>query len=164
MLRQPLSELYRVALVVTALVVPLLGAFVRLRESWFDSKLASELQEIPLNVMLTMIIVVLGLSTTVITPILPLFALGVIAFFLSFGRRATIKFVMIGALSIALGALATVDLPLSLLTTMRLEGSLFTTTYLEILNLYSIFGIAAIGILSLFFLKADCKSGGTTWN
>jgi predicted cation transporter len=145
--------------VVTALAVPLAGAFVRRRESWFDTKLASELHEIPLNVMLTMIIVVLGLLATLITPILPFFVLGVIAFFLPVGRRATIKFVMIGALAIAMGALTTVDLPLSLTTTMRLEGSLFATTYLEMLDLYSIFGIAAIGILSLFFLRADCESG-----
>jgi predicted cation transporter len=137
----------------------LAGAFVCRRDSWFGSKLASELQEIPLNVMLAMIMVVLGLSATLVTPILPLFGLGAIAFFLPFGRRATIKFLMMGALSIALGALTTVDLPLSLATTMRLEGSLFTTTHLEMLNLYSIFGIATIGILSLLFLKADCKSG-----
>jgi predicted cation transporter len=156
---EPLSELYQVVVMVTALVVPLAGAFVRRRDSWFDSKLASELQEIPLNVMVTMIIVALGLSATLITPILPLFALGAIAFFLPFGRRATIKFVMIGALSIAFGTLATVDLPLSLATTMRLEGSLFTTNYMAMLDLYSLFGIAAIGILSLLFLKADVESG-----
>ena len=136
-----------------------IGAFVRRRESWFDSKLASRLHEIPINVMLTMIIVVVGLSAALITPILPIFALGVIAFFLPVGRRATTKFVMIGALSIALGALTTVDLPLSLTTTMRLEGSLFATTYLGMLDLYSIFGIVAIGILSLFLLRADCESG-----
>jgi len=156
---EPLSELYQVALMITALVVPIAGAFVRRRDSWFDSKLVSELQEIPLNVMLAMIIVVLGLSATLITPIVPLFGLGAMAFFLPFGRRATIKFLMMGAISIALGALTTVDLPLSLATTMRLEGSLFTTAYLEMLNLYSIFGIAAIGILSLFFLKADRERG-----
>ena len=156
---QPLSELYKVAVVVTALVVPLVGAFVRRRESWFDTKLASELHEIPLNVMLTMIIVVLGLSAALITPVLPFFALGAIAFFLSVGRRATTKFLMLGALSIALGALTTVDLPLSLATTIRLEGSLITRAYLSMLDLYSIFGIAAIGILSLLFLKADCESG-----
>ena len=156
---EPLSELYQVVLMVTALVVPLAGAFVRRRDSWFDSKLVSELQEIPLNVMLAMIIVVLGLSATLITPIVPLFGLGAMAFFLPFGRRATIKFLMMGAISIALGALTTVDLPLSLATTMRLEGSLFTTAYLEMLNLYSIFGIAAIGILSLFFLNADRERG-----
>ena len=111
-----------VALMVTALVEPLLGAFVHRRDSWFDSKLASELREIHLNVMLTMFIVVLGLSATLITPILPLFALGVIVFFLPLNRRATIKILMIGALSIALGALTTVDLPSSLATTLRLEG------------------------------------------
>jgi hypothetical protein len=58
-----------------------------------------------------------------------------------------------------LGALTTVDLPLSLATTIRLEGSLFTRAYLSMLDLYSILGIAAIGILSLFFLKANCESG-----
>ena len=164
MLFQSLSELCSVLLVIIALAMPLGRAFVFRRELWFDRKMAFALKEIPLNVMLTMIIVVLGLSATLITPILPLFALGAIAFFLPFGRRASIEFLMIGALSIALGSLATVDLPLSLLTTMRLEEPLFTTTYLEVLNLYSIFGITAIGILSLFFLKADCESGGTTWN
>ena len=159
MLRQPLSELYRVALVVTALVVPLLGAFVRCRESWFDSKLASELQEIHLNVLLTAIIVVLGLSATLITPILPLFVLGTIAFFLPLDRRATIKFVMMGALSIALGALTTIDLLLSPITSMRMEGSPFITPFFAILDLYTMFGIVSIGILSLFFLKADCERG-----
>ena len=141
MLRLLLSELYR-----------------------FDNKLASELQENPFNVLLTMIVVVLGLSATIITPILPLFALGAIAFFLPFGRRVAMKFLMIGALSIALGALTTVDLPLSLIATMILEGPLFTTTYSKMLDPYYIFGIAVIGILSLFFLKADYESGGRTWN
>ena len=121
----------------------------------FDRKMAFALKEIPFNVVLTTIIVVLGLSATLITPILPLFALGAIMFFLPLNRRATIKILMIGALSIALGALTTIDLPSSLATTISLEGSLFTTTYLGMLNLYSISGIAAIGILSLFFLKAD---------
>jgi hypothetical protein len=36
---------------------------------------------------------------------------------------------------------------------MRLEGSPFATTFLSMLNLHTIIGIAAIGILSLFFLK-----------
>ncbi len=159
MLRQPLSELYRAALVVTALFVPLLGTFVRRKESMFDSKLASELQEIPLNVVLTIIIVVGGLSATLITPIVPLFMLGTITFFLPLDRRATIKFVMMGALSITVGALTTIDLPLSLVTTIRMEGSPFITPLFAILDLYTMFGIVAIGILSLFFLKADCKRG-----
>jgi predicted cation transporter len=158
MLFQSLSELCSGPLVVIALFVPMLGAFVRRKESWFDSKLASELHDISLNVVLAMIVVVLGLSATIITPILSLFALGAIAFFLPFGRRATIKFLILGVLFMALGALTTVDLPLSLTTAMKLEGSPFTTTYLEMLNLYSIFGIAAIGILSLLFLKTELKT------
>jgi predicted cation transporter len=115
--------------------------------------LASALQEINLNVMLAMIIVVLGLSAILITPILPLLALGVITLLLPFDRRETTQFVMLGSLSTAMGALTTADLPLSPITTMRLEGSPFATTFLSMLNIHTIIGIAAIGILSLFFLK-----------
>jgi predicted cation transporter len=158
MLFQPLSELCYVALVATALSMPLLGAFVHRRGLWFDSKLASAIQDIPLNVVLTMNIVVLGLLATIITPILPLFALGAIAFFLPIDRRTKAKFSMMGGFSIALGALTTLDLPYSIITTMRLDGSPFTTTALEIVDIVAILFIAATGILGLFFLKADCKS------
>jgi hypothetical protein len=62
---------------------------------------------------------------------------------------------MLGSLSTAMGALTTADLPLSSITSMRLEGSPFATTFLSMLNLHTIIGIAAIGILSLFFLKKE---------
>jgi predicted cation transporter len=153
MLDGSLSELCSVPLLVIALAMPFVGAFVRRRELWFDGKLASALQEINLNVILAMIIVVLGLSAILITPILPLLALGVITLLLPFDRRETTQFVMLGSLSTAMGALTTADLPLSRITSMRLEGSPFATTFLSMLNLHTIIGIAAIGILSLFFLK-----------
>ena len=149
MLRQYLSELRSNALVATASAMPLVGALIRRRKLWFNGKLASELHKIPLNAVLTAIIVVLGLLAVLITPILPLFALGVIAFFLSFDLRATTKFVMMGGFSTALGALTIVDLPHSPITSMRLEGLPFTTTFFSTLNSYTIFGIVAIGIFSL---------------
>jgi predicted cation transporter len=123
--------------------------------------MAFALNEIPLNVVLTTIIVVLGLLAVLITPILPLFALGVIAFFLPLDRRATTrKFIILGSLSIALGSLTSVDLPLSPITSMRLEGSPYAATFLAMLDLHTIIGMAAIGILSLFILRKDCRNLG----
>ena len=157
MLFQSLIELWSVPLVVIALAMPLGRAFVLRRDLWFDRKIASALKEIPLNVVLTTIIVVLGLLAVLITPILPLFALGMIAFFLPIDRRATTrKFVILGSLSIALGALTTVDLPLFPIISMRLEGLPFIATLLAMLDIYAIIGMAAIGIISLIILRTDC--------
>ena len=161
MLFQSLIELWSVPLVVIALAMPLGRAFVLRRELWFDRKMASALKEIPLNVVLTTIIVVLGLLAVLITPILPLFALGMIAFFLPIDRRATTrKFVISGSLSIALGALTTVDLPHFPITSMRLEGLPFAATFLAMLDIHAIIGMAAVGIISLIILRTDCWSLG----
>ena len=137
-----------VASVMRALVAPLARAFI-LRRLWFDNKISFALKENPFNVVLTIIIVVLGLSAVLITPMLPLFALGMIAVFLPLDRNATTKCVMMGGLSTALGAFTFVDLPLSQIASMRLGGSPFTTVSLPTLDPNMIFVIAAIAILSL---------------
>jgi predicted transcriptional regulator len=128
---------------------PLVDALARRRELWFDGKLGSALQEIPLNVLLATIIVMLGLLAIFITPILPLLVLCVVAFMLSFNRKATARFVVMGGLSTGFGALTTVGLPPSPITSLRLEGSASATNFLTNLDPYTIFVIAAIGILSL---------------
>ncbi len=110
---------------------------------------SSALQEIPLNVVLTVIIVALGLLAILITPILPLLVAGAVALFISFDRRATTKFVVTGGLTTALGALGIVALPLGPITYIKLEGSPFAATFLPTLGPHVIFGIAAIALLSL---------------
>lgn len=92
MLWQSIPEQWASPLVaIMILAVPFVGAFVRRRGLGLDSKLASAFQDIPINVVLAVIIVVLGLSAIIITPILPLFALGVIAFFSSHQQQANDK-------------------------------------------------------------------------
>ncbi len=154
MLRQRLSELYSNALAVIALAKPFAAALVHRRELWFDSKLGCALQEIPLNMVLAIIIVVLGLSAIFITPILPILVLGAVAFMLSSDRKATTRFAMMGGLSTGLGALTTVGLPSSPILSLRLEGSPFAAAFLTELDPYMVFVIVAIGILSLG-LKID---------
>ena len=149
MLRQYLSELYSDALAVIALATPLVGPLVRRRELWFDSKLGSALQELPLNVLLATIVVVLGLLAIFMTPILPILVLGAVAFILSSDRKATRRFVTMGGLSTGFGALTTFGLSPSPIMSIRLEGPPFATTFLTNIDQYGIFVIAAIGLLSL---------------
>jgi hypothetical protein len=91
----------------------------------------------------------LGLLAIFITPILTLLVLCVVAFMLSFNRKATARVVVMGGLSTGYGALTTVGLPPSPITSLRLEGSASATNFLTNLDPYTIFVIAAIGILSL---------------
>jgi len=154
MLMQSISKLSSVASIMIAQAAPLARAFI-LRMLWFDRKMAFALKENPLNVVLTTtIIVVLGLLAAIIKPFLPLFALGMIGFFLPLDRRAKTKFVMMGGLSTAMGAFTIVGLPRSQIASMRLEGLPFTTASLATLDPNTIFVIAAIAILSLG-LKID---------
>jgi len=125
MLPQYLSKLHSYALAAIALAKHLVGALAHHRELWLDSKLGPVLQKFPLNVVLATIIVVLGLLAIFITPIIPLLVLGVVAFFLSFDRKAATRFVMMGGLSTGFGALATVGLPSSPIMSIKLSGSSF---------------------------------------
>jgi len=144
--------------VVIVLAMSSLEALARRRELRFDSKLASVLQKNPSNVALTLTIIILGLLAILITPILSFLILGLVAFLISFDRKATTKFLMMGGLSTTLGALTIVDLPLSPITSMRLGEQPFTTNFFTILYPYTIFGIAAIGLLSLG-LKIELTPG-----
>jgi predicted cation transporter len=147
------QSLWPVPLIALVLAVSLVGFSVYHRAFGLNSKLISVVQENTLNVVLAVIIVVLGLLTVLISPILTLFVLGTIAFLLPINRREMTKFVMIGGLSIILGALTAVDLPVSAINFMRIEGALYPGTLLETLGLYTIFGIAIVGLFSLSFLK-----------
>ena len=149
MLRQYLSKLYSNAVVAIALAMPLLKALARRRELWFVGKLASVLQKNPPNVILTVAVVMLGLLAILITPILSFLMLGAVALLIFFDRRAMTKFVVMGGLSTALGAMTIVDSPISPITSMRFEGSPFTTNFFAIPYPYTLIGIAAIGLLSL---------------
>jgi predicted transcriptional regulator len=143
---------------VMALIMPFVGALAHRRKLRFDSKLVFALQKNPLNVVFAGIIVILGLLAILTTPILPLLMLCAVALFISFDRKAAAKFVMMGGLSTALGELTIVNLPVSPIASMRLDGSPFTANFFETLYPYTIFGIAAIGLLSLG-LKLELTPG-----
>jgi predicted transcriptional regulator len=158
MQRRYLSKLYSDAVVVIACVLSSVGSSARFREFLFESKFFSLLQKNPLNVVFAMIIVALGLLAILTTPIFPLLILCAVALFISFDRKAAAKFMMMGGLSTALGALTIIGSPVSPIASMRLDGSQFTASFFATLYPYTIFGIAAIGLLSLG-LKLELTPG-----
>jgi predicted transcriptional regulator len=158
MQRRNLSKLYSNAVIVIAPFLSSVAALARRRELLFDSKFVCILQKNPLNVVFAGIIVILGLLSILTTPILPLLLLCAVVLFISFDRKAAAKFVMMGGLSTALGALTIVDLPVSPIASIKLDGSPFSENFFALLYPYTIFGIAAIGLLSLG-LKLELTPG-----
>jgi predicted cation transporter len=84
----------------------------------------SILKGTPLKASLAAIVVVLGLFAWTISPILAFLALLGVVGLLPIERRVRTSLVLIGCISIGIGAaLATVDLPLSQIATLKLLGS-----------------------------------------
>jgi len=78
----------------------------------------------PLKIVLTAMVVVLGLFSWMLSPILAIVVLIGMAGLLPIERRARTSLVIIGCLSIGLGAaLATGDLPFSQIAALKLQGS-----------------------------------------
>jgi predicted cation transporter len=127
MLRPTSIILEAIALFGVMLAVPL-GAFIR-RISQSNDLSSSLLVGIPLKATLSVIAVVLGLLAWILTPILPLLVLIVAAKLLPIGGKAKTGFLIIGCLSIGLGAaLSTGDLPISQIAALKLLGSPYQTT------------------------------------
>ncbi len=119
-------ELGVIALIGVVLAGSLGSAFIR-QIFQFDHRNASLLKGAFLMVVLSSIVVTLGLSASILTPILPLVMLiSAVRLLPIGGGRARMGFLIIGCLSIGLGAaLSTADLPSSDIATLKLLGLLF---------------------------------------
>lgn len=107
-----------------------------------------------MNVVLSAIIVAVGVLAIFLTPTVPLLILGVVAFLLSFDRKAAAKFMMMGGLSAGFGMLGAFGFPSSLLSTLKVDGSSFAAPLLTPEPYLILSAIGAIGIISLG-LKID---------
>ena len=119
------AELGVIALMGVVLAGSLGSAFIRriFQPNHIEGSL---LEGTLLKVVLSVIVVVLGLSASILTPILPLLALIGAVRLLPIGGRIRTGFLIIGCLSIGLGAaLSTGDLPSSEIAALKLLGSLF---------------------------------------
>jgi len=112
---------------ISVVLAGLLGsAFIR-QIFQFDHIDASLLKGGFLMAVLSIVVVMLGLSASILTPVLPLIMLiGVTRFLPIGGGRAKMSFLIIGCISIGLGAaLSVADLPSSEIAILKLLGSLF---------------------------------------
>jgi predicted cation transporter len=120
------AELGVIALMGVVLAGSLGSAFIRriFQPNHIEGSL---LEGTLLKVVLSVIVVVLGLSASILTPILPLLVLiGAVRLLPIGGGRVRTGFLIIGCLSIGLGAaLSTGDLPSSEIAALKLLGSLF---------------------------------------
>lgn len=125
MLQGTQAELGIIALIGVVLAGSLGSAFIRriFQPNHIEGSL---LEGILHRVILSVIVVVLGLSASILTPILPLLVLIGAVRLLPIEGRVRTGFLIIGCLSIGLGAaLSTADLPSSEIAALKLLGTLF---------------------------------------
>jgi len=105
------------------------------------------------NLVLSAVIVAVGVLAIFLTPTVPLLVLGVVAFLISFDRKAAAKYLVMGGLSVGFGTLGAFGFPSSLQASLKMDGSPFAAILTS--DPYLILSaIGAIGILSLG-LKID---------
>ncbi|MEH7384598.1 DUF1646 family protein [Bacillus sp. JJ1521] len=112
-----------------------------------------------IRLFLAIIIVVLGLLSSIITAIIAAIVLVSIVSTLSLDRKTEIRTVILACFSIGLGAVLTpVGEPLSTITTSKLKEDFF---YLfELIGLEVIVAVVLIGVVALFALKPVEGAGG----
>lgn len=118
---------------------------------WINDNL---LDGITMKVIFLEIVVVLGLSAAIITPILPFFALVEVVNHLPIQRKTRASLTLFASLSIVLGAaLALVEEPYATIAAVKMQGTLSSANFLplELQNLY-IPCIVILGLISMFFI------------
>ena len=112
------------------------------------------LDRITMKVIFLEIVVVLGLLTAIVTPILSFFVLVEAVNHLPLTRKTRAKMTIFGCLSIFLGAtLALADGPSSSIAITKMQGALPSQGFLplELQSLYIILSILALGLIGMFF-------------
>jgi predicted cation transporter len=116
---------------------------------------------ITMKVIFLEIVIVLGLSAAIITPILPFFVLVEAVNHLPILRRTKANVTALGCLSILLGAvLGLIEGPSSPIAAMKMQGALPSAGFLplELQSMYVMLGIFVLGLTSLFFAEEKAIS------
>ena len=144
-LREPL-------LVGLILIILLIGAILRYHGPHFSGRNASFYDRITLKVIFFEIVVVLGLSASIIAPIIPLFVLAEVANLLSLERRSKAAIILLTCISIFMGAALTLTgEPLSSVAAIKMQDSASSLLILEMLSPYLMLWILMLGLISIPF-------------
>ncbi|WP_062353949.1 DUF1646 family protein [Bacillus kwashiorkori] len=123
---------------------------------WFKTPLENGIrnisQRMPFSVFLALVVIVLGLLSSVITAIIAALVLVLIVSVLPLDRHSEIRFVVISCFSIGLGAALTpIGEPLSTIVVSKLNGDFFYL--LKLVGPYIIPGVIVLGILAAIQIK-----------
>ncbi len=150
--------------VLSVLVAGLIIHYYRPESLRFIDEILSD--KITMKVVFLEIVVVLGLSAAIITPMLPLFVLVEVATHLPIGRRTQANLTILACLSIILGAaLFLLEDPNSAIAVTKMQGALPSADVLQLeLQSLCIPCILALGIISMFFAgeKVNALKKGTS--
>jgi predicted cation transporter len=112
------------------------------------------LKRVPLRVFVFLIIVILGLASSVITAIIAALLLVEIVNALPISRKDKVNIVILACFSIGLGAVLTpVGEPLSTIVVSKLNANFWYLA--NYLGIYIISGVVLMGILGAFMVKTD---------
>ncbi len=120
-----------------------------------QSIMATVLDKVSLKIVIFLIVVILGLASSVITAIIAALLLVELLNCMPLDRKTKINIVIIACFSIGLGAVLTpLGEPLSTIAITKLQGQPYNAGFFFLFNrlaIYIIPGIIAMGLLSIFF-------------
>ena len=123
-----------------------------------DRAVLGLLRRIPLPLFVFLLVVVLGLVSSVISAIIAALVLVEIVSVLSLGRRATVALTVIACFAIGMGAVLTpLGEPLSTIATSKLEGPPHNADFFFLAKLlwpYVVPGVVAAGVIGAFLIRS----------
>jgi len=132
------------------------GLIFHYGRSYAQSAMASILKVVPLKVIIFLMVVILGLSSSLITAIIAALLLVELVNCMPLDRQTKINIVIIACFAIGLGAVLTpVGEPLSTIAVTKLKGEPYNAGFFFLFNqlaVYIIPGVIAMGLLSFFFV------------
>ena len=126
-----------------------------------QSAMASILDKVSIKVVVFLMVVLLGLASSVITAIIAALLLVELVNCMPIDRKTKINLVIIACFSIGLGAVLTpVGEPLSTIAITKLQGLPYNAGFFFLFNqlaIYIIPGVLAMGLLAVFFTSKKSK-------
>jgi predicted cation transporter len=149
-------------------IVPMVlvaGVIFHYGRSYAQMGMNAIIKVVPIKIVIFLIVVILGLSSSLITAIIASLLLVELMNCMPFDRKTKINLVIIACFSIGLGAVLTpVGEPLSTIAITKLQGEPYNAGFFYLFNqlaIYIIPGCLAFGLLAMFFTgKAkvqECK-------
>ena len=131
------------------------GLLFHYGQSRIQSIIYSVLKVVPLRIMVFVMIVLLGLSASIITAIIAALLLVELIKVMPMDRKTQVNIAIIACFSIGIGAVLTpVGEPLSTIAVTKLQGDPYNAGFFFLFNILAIYvipGCLAMGLLGMFF-------------